>query len=75
MKASEYRRVKNDERDAVHLVDLLRMGRSPGELRALLHAAVLDGAGTYRLYAWSTNPVAAEEATTTLLRHHDTADG
>jgi len=29
VKAFEYRRVKNDERDAADLADLLRMGRLP----------------------------------------------
>jgi len=30
VKAFSYRRVKNDERDAADLADLLRMGRLPG---------------------------------------------
>jgi transposase len=32
VKAFEYRRVKNDERDAKDLADLLRMGRLPGSV-------------------------------------------
>jgi transposase len=31
VKAFEYRRVKNDERDAADLADLLRMGRLPAD--------------------------------------------
>lgn len=50
-------------------------GQTEGVLHALLHAAALDDAGIDRLYAWSTNPVAAEEATLILLRNPGSADG
>jgi len=50
-------------------------GQTEAVLRALLHAAALDDSSIDRLYAWSVNPVAAEEATLVLLRNPDSAEG
>jgi type IV secretory pathway TraG/TraD family ATPase VirD4 len=50
-------------------------GQTEGVLRAILHAAALGGEGIDRLYAWSLDPVAAEDAVRTLNRSPAAADG
>jgi type IV secretory pathway TraG/TraD family ATPase VirD4 len=50
-------------------------GQTEGVLRALLHAAALGGEGIDRLYTWSLDPVAAEDAVRTLSRSPAAADG
>jgi type IV secretory pathway TraG/TraD family ATPase VirD4 len=50
-------------------------GQTEGVLRALLHAAALGGEGIDRLYQWSLDPVAAQDAADTLGRHPGAADG
>ena len=50
-------------------------GQTETALRCLLHAAALDGRRAVDLYRWSLNPVLAEDAVTTLNRHHGAASG
>jgi len=50
-------------------------GQTESVLRALLHAAALDGRGAGDLYRWSLDPVAAADAVAILGRHSDAAPG
>jgi type IV secretion system protein VirD4 len=50
-------------------------GQTEAVLRALLHAAALDGRPARDLYRWSLNPVSAAEAVTILGRDTSSAPG
>ena len=50
-------------------------GQTESVLRALLHAAALDGRGAGDLYRWSLDPVAAADAVTVLGREAAAAPG